>query len=363
MTPFARKPNIDEVARRARVTRSTVSKAFSGNDRYPVSETTRARIFEIAREIGYQPSVAARRMNARRARVIALLEQESWSLLNSIDNPSSLAADRFSGAHDITHAVGYDLLPITIKVNQEGKDRLLSLYLGQHFDGIICIAPHFGLDYILPLAEQGCVIITDGEKSSHPNIYHQESWIMGIPFHQHMVPHLAATGRKYLAGVFPTGFRAPKGVRLIPLGDYGLSGDGPTLDAHGSKLLADHPKLDAILVQDDLHAWKIYKSLKRLGVRVPEQITVAGLSDFRNPLRPLPEHLLVQAPITFAARAMTRQLIATLEPERLALLDLQTFSSPRPPAILTNSPRQFRVLADYAERLERLSQDQPRAAD
>lgn len=355
MTHFARKPNIDEVARRARVTRSTVSKAFSGNDRYPVSEKTRARIFEIAREIGYQPSIAARRMNARRSRVIALLEQESWSLLNSVNNPSSLAADRFSGAHDITHAVGYDLLPITIKSNSEDRERLLRLYLGQHFDGIICIAPHFSQDFILPLAEQGCVIITDGLEPTHPNIQRQKAWISRIPFLETMVPHLAQQGRKNLAGEFPAHFRAPKGIRLIQAKDYGIFFDVPNLDTYLAEFLKAHPKTDAILVPDDLQAWRIYRSLKRLGYRVPEQITIAGLSDFRNPLRPLPEHMLVQAPITFAAREMTRQLIAALEPDRLELLKLHQFPAPRSPAILSNSPRQFRVLAECAERLEELA--------
>ena len=50
--------NIGEIARRAGVSRSTVSYALSG--KRPVSEDTRRRIQQVVDELGYQPSASAR---------------------------------------------------------------------------------------------------------------------------------------------------------------------------------------------------------------------------------------------------------------------------------------------------------------
>src|SRR5204863_4802928 len=63
--------NIGEIARRAGVSRSTVSYALSG--RRAVSTETRKRIEQVIAEVGYRPNAAARALKEGRTRTIGLV--------------------------------------------------------------------------------------------------------------------------------------------------------------------------------------------------------------------------------------------------------------------------------------------------
>lgn len=62
--------NIGEIARRAGVSRSTVSYALSG--KRTVSPETRARIQQVIEEFDYRPNAAARALKEGRTRTIGL---------------------------------------------------------------------------------------------------------------------------------------------------------------------------------------------------------------------------------------------------------------------------------------------------
>src|SRR5689334_19053067 len=66
-----KRPTIADIAERAGVTKSTVS--FALNGRPGVSDATRARILDIAHEMGWQPSRAARALSGGRAGVLGLV--------------------------------------------------------------------------------------------------------------------------------------------------------------------------------------------------------------------------------------------------------------------------------------------------
>src|SRR3954454_17631872 len=63
--------NIGEVARRAKVSRSTVSYALSG--KRPVSEATRQRIQQVIDEMGYQPNASARALARGETKTLGLV--------------------------------------------------------------------------------------------------------------------------------------------------------------------------------------------------------------------------------------------------------------------------------------------------
>ena len=63
--------NIGEIARRAGVSRSTVSYALSG--KRPVSDDTRRKIQEVIDELGYRPNASARALANGRTSTICLV--------------------------------------------------------------------------------------------------------------------------------------------------------------------------------------------------------------------------------------------------------------------------------------------------
>ncbi|HEY0937147.1 MAG TPA: LacI family DNA-binding transcriptional regulator, partial [Trebonia sp.] len=66
-----KRPTISDIAQRAGVTKAAVSFALNGQP--GVSDATRERILAIAREIGFQPSSAARALTAGRAGAFGLV--------------------------------------------------------------------------------------------------------------------------------------------------------------------------------------------------------------------------------------------------------------------------------------------------
>jgi DNA-binding LacI/PurR family transcriptional regulator len=63
--------NIGEIARRAGVSRSTVSYALSG--KRTVSEATRRRIQEVIDELDFRPNASARALKEGRTRTLGLV--------------------------------------------------------------------------------------------------------------------------------------------------------------------------------------------------------------------------------------------------------------------------------------------------
>jgi DNA-binding LacI/PurR family transcriptional regulator len=62
---------LDDVARRARVSVSTVSRVLSGTAR--VKATTRARVLRIVEELNYRPDIHAQTLAGRKSRTLGLI--------------------------------------------------------------------------------------------------------------------------------------------------------------------------------------------------------------------------------------------------------------------------------------------------
>jgi DNA-binding LacI/PurR family transcriptional regulator len=79
-----RRPTINDVARRASVSKGAVS--FALNDRPGVADATRKRILRAARDLGWQPSAGARALSRARAGAFGLILRR---------DPAQLGADPF----------------------------------------------------------------------------------------------------------------------------------------------------------------------------------------------------------------------------------------------------------------------------
>jgi DNA-binding LacI/PurR family transcriptional regulator len=68
-----RKTTLKDVAERANVSQTTVSAIFNGKSEYVrVSDATRARVLEIAQQMGYHPNMLARSLRRRRTNIIGI---------------------------------------------------------------------------------------------------------------------------------------------------------------------------------------------------------------------------------------------------------------------------------------------------
>lgn len=117
-----------DVAKRVGVSQATVSLVLNGGDRrIRVSEATKLRVREAARELGYVPNHAARSLSSRRAHTITVLTY-------GLDNPYYL--DLVLGIQQAASDGGYAVNVLTIRKEWE-QDSLTDQLAGGSSDAII----------------------------------------------------------------------------------------------------------------------------------------------------------------------------------------------------------------------------------
>jgi DNA-binding LacI/PurR family transcriptional regulator len=109
---------MSDVAKKAGVSRSTVSYALSGVR--PISEVTRRRITDAMRDLGYSPNALARGLASRRSGIIAML----YPLHERGVNLSGL--DHIWAAADEARAARYNMLLWTVAVEDIDELRQLT---------------------------------------------------------------------------------------------------------------------------------------------------------------------------------------------------------------------------------------------
>ncbi len=93
--------SIWDVAERAKVSKSTVSRVLNGG---AVSETSRKKVMEAIQEMGYRPNYIARSLRGNKSTVIGVLSTGGTMLRDKS------ICTRFAGVSDVLQQKGYDLL-------------------------------------------------------------------------------------------------------------------------------------------------------------------------------------------------------------------------------------------------------------
>ncbi len=132
-----RGPTSHDVARRAGVSQSTVSRALSGDPN--VSEVTRQRVIAAAQALSYSPDAVARSLITRRTQRVGVV-------VTNLTNPFyALLAECLD--RDLA-SLGYRM--ILFRHEESAGGDLVSHFLGRSVDGLIFTSAELGL----PLAEE-----------------------------------------------------------------------------------------------------------------------------------------------------------------------------------------------------------------
>ena len=274
---------IRDVARRAQVSVASVSRALNGSDN--VSEGTKARIAEAVRELGYVPHAGARSLSLARTNAIGVvlpdLHGEFFSeIVRGMDREASRR--------------GYLLLLSNLHSGSEQATSALRAMRGR-VDGLIVMAPHLKADEVtaaLPGGLPSILINTRDGEGHRPAITLDNA--AGV---EAVVDHLASRGCTRLVHIAgPDGNRdaeerAAAFARAVK--ERGLAGKtvpGNVEDDSGEEaieaLLAAGERFDGVFAANDNMAIGAVEALRAAGVRVPEEVAVAGFDDI-----PLARHL------------------------------------------------------------------------
>jgi LacI family transcriptional regulator len=274
---------IRDVARRAQVSVASVSRALNGLDN--VSESTRARITDAVRELGYVPHAGARSLSLARTNAIGVvlpdLHGEFFSeIVRGMDREASRR--------------GYLLLLSNLHARDELAPNAVRAMRGR-VDALVIMAPHLSqaeLAESLPSGVQALLINTRDRTGEHPTIrLDNETGVRAV------VEHLAALGRKRLVHISGPAENIDAQERAAAFRDAArelklefevLTGDfqGPSGEAAIHTLLTRGDKFDAVVAGNDNMAIGALQALRDAGIDVPGEVAVAGFDDI-----PLSRHL------------------------------------------------------------------------
>ncbi len=274
-----RRTTIDDVAARAGVSKTTVSHVLSG--KRPVGAATRARVERAIRELDYRPDLVARSLRTRRTHVVALV-------LPDITNPFFPVLAR--GFEDALRRGGYRTLICNTDSIRDHELAFVSDVVNRGVDGVALVARHVHADDVAALVVNGVNIVTiGGMRIDHPLV----DVVMGDD------ERGACDATAYLldrygprVGCISGSDEGPQAREIgyrQALGASGVAVD-PSLIAEGDwtragGLAAMRRLLDgldgprAVFCGNDLMALGALDAAHERGLRVPDDVAVAGYDD------------------------------------------------------------------------------------
>lgn len=154
---------IEDISKKLKLSTSTVSKALNGYK--DVSEKTRELVTDTAKELGYQPSAAARNLRRQRTDKIGFVFNNSLMFI------SDYFAEVIVGATKAAETAGNNIVLYTNE--GDSPDSLIRLIRAREVDGFVLVWNHVPADIVDLLLEEGIPFVVLGRRVGHP----QASWI------------------------------------------------------------------------------------------------------------------------------------------------------------------------------------------
>lgn len=301
-------PTIHDVARRAGVAASTVSRALSKPDR--VSAATRAHILQIAEDMGFRPSPIARALPSGRTMTLGLLVPD-------ITNPFFL--DLIRGAERAAAGGGYSLVLADTDESPEGEATLLDR-LVRAVDGLVLVSSRRTDAQLRDAFSRVPLVVVNRRVRPVPGVI-----IDALDGARQAARHLAELGHTrigYLAGPRTSWSNARRWKALREEGKrlgfdlHRVETSSPTVE--GGELAAEDllsHDVSAIVTFNDLLAFGLLRRFRKLGVDVPGQVSVLGCDDIFGADFCHPPLTTLAAPIEDAGRSAVRLLLSQLSGE------------------------------------------------
>ncbi|TFG61512.1 MAG: LacI family transcriptional regulator [Spirochaetales bacterium] len=273
---------IDDVAREAGVSKSTVSRALANSPR--ISEETRRRIVQIKDRLGYEPSNLARGLSLRRTYTVGVL-------LEDISN--SFFTEVAKGIETTLKKAGYTMFLTSTGFSCEEEIRLTRTFLSNGVDGILITPVDENSEALSLLKAQGIPFFVLNNKPEDPAV----NWVdtENIKGGYLAAKHLLELGhRKFfiLRSVKLKGCRERFSGIEKALGEFGLSvsdqavagdantrSDGYALTRNFFEHSLKGSMPTAVITTNDVVAIGAMEYFFEKGIRIPEDVSIIGYDD------------------------------------------------------------------------------------
>jgi LacI family transcriptional regulator len=344
-------PGIVDVARKAGVSITTVSRTFNPVSDYPVAQATRQRVLAAASALQYSPSALARALVTRRSRIVGVL-------VGDIVDP--YFAEIVRGIEDVARRAGYLVIVCNTSRDPGTERRYISALRDYRADAILFLggdifdeASRRALERdMAAVARQGTVAVgVAGDRAGLPSfdIDHSAAaeemtrYLVGLGHRRiGFIGGMASvsTARERLAGFRAGMASAGLTADLIEDGDFTYAGG----QSAAARLLPS--QLTALFAANDQMALGALAACRLAGLAVPNEVTVVGFGNTSAAEHAVPALSTVSMPRhQLGVEAMQAILDALaiestqVRPRRLPFyLGIREWSEP-PPAARRPRPR------------------------
>jgi len=283
MTTLPRRPTQADVARIAGVSQALVSYVLNGKVVLAVPEETRQRILDAIGSLGYIPDRRAQSLRTRKTYTIACV-------IPDITNPFYPAFER--GIQDVAEAHGYDFITYNTDGTADKELKCLHSLQQGHVDGVIATLFHLKAEQMRPLWERDMAVVRFEPKRPRPAPAPLDYLYLDNHAAAHaMVSYLVAQGHTRIGMI--AGQQGPRSARVRGYRDAltarGLPADETLIRDSGfteqggyqglRELMALTPRPTAVFAANDLIALGALMAAREAGLRVPEDVALAGFDD------------------------------------------------------------------------------------
>ena len=285
---------IYDVAKRAGVSAKTVSRVMNGDG--PVGATTRETVEQAMRDLGFVRSNAARMMRAQKSGLIGLITG-AISAKNQTGIRRGLPDMIIvQGIQSAMAEAGMTLMIADTAGNQDRVPHLIDTFLSHKVEGLIYVA-EYHQEVSLPQvpAETPMVLVNCFDQRGTPAILPddrrgQRDLVSRLIAEGHRrIGYLALRSNMVAGQLRPAGYRdalSTAGIAfdpaLIEHCDFDLADFGPQMlwDTITRMLALPNPPT-VFCCGNDQMAMLVYGILRSMGLKVPEQISVAGYDNYQ----------------------------------------------------------------------------------
>src|SRR5438270_860788 len=140
--------NLEQVARRAKVSTATVSRVL--NNATVVKTTTRTRVLKAIEELKYHPNLHARHLAGGKSRTIGVI-------LSNMENPFFF--DIYKTVENVAHSRGYEVVVANTDYRSEQLVASIRLMIGRRVAGLAAIVSEMEPALIDELNESGIPVV------------------------------------------------------------------------------------------------------------------------------------------------------------------------------------------------------------
>ncbi|HLZ20604.1 MAG TPA: LacI family DNA-binding transcriptional regulator [Ktedonobacterales bacterium] len=308
---------ITDIARLAGVSKATVSRVL--NEKPDVDPETRERILRLVEEYGFVPSIVASGLAGGRSRLLGILIPSlTWPLMPEV----------MRGIGELVEQTAYELVLYTMSQRQDRSaviDRILAAKLTS---GLLAVFPGQSTEHLNWLHDQGFPVVMIDDQGATT----RAPWV-GTDNRAGayaVVRHLLNRGHRRIAHIQgPSAFQVSKdryagyrdalteaGIALEPSlleeGDF----KPPSGRVCAEKLLALPERPTAIFAANDEMAYGVLAAAEERGLRIPEDLAVAGFDDIASSAHIRPALTTVRQPFFEMGQTAIRMLLSLVDAPR-----------------------------------------------